>query len=389
MVWLSTTPFEDSGCATRTNSELSDIVVAMTGPFADRLFRITFAVAGCYNLAFGLWAAVWPLAFFQLFRIPPPLYPGIWACLGMVVGVYGLLYWHAAWRLETAWPIIAVGLLGKMLGPIGMVTSFSDDWPRRLGMICVFNDLIWWLPFGLYLVRGTSLGRRIVALAPWLCLGIHVVAIAMLAIFLRPGTVIESESAAVRAQYIASHVTAWSIGWSTWMMAAAGLVGFYAWWASRLAEGQTFLPARATVALVAVVIAAIGMVFDFSGEGSLILLLVEQVPKSFGGLLGDWDPARFTGIERAFTLLSAGAANGLYTVSGIFLTLLTPDLPKWVRAAMWLTWLAGIGMTVAGVTNCTPLMVVSTASLFPPFLAYVTWMGARWPVVSLAERRRS
>ena len=81
--------------------------------------------------------------------------------LGMVVGVYGLLYWHAAWKLEAAWPIIAVGLLGKVLGPIGMVTSFSDDWPRRLGMICVYNDLIWWLPFGLFLIRGTVIGRWI------------------------------------------------------------------------------------------------------------------------------------------------------------------------------------------------------------------------------------
>ena len=50
-------------------------------------------------------------------------------------------------------------LLGKVLGPIGMVMSFSDDWPRRLGMICVYNDLIWWLPFGLFLVRGTWLAR--------------------------------------------------------------------------------------------------------------------------------------------------------------------------------------------------------------------------------------
>ena len=37
-------------------------MAAMTGPFADRLFRITFALAGVYNLAFGLWAGVWPLA---------------------------------------------------------------------------------------------------------------------------------------------------------------------------------------------------------------------------------------------------------------------------------------------------------------------------------------
>ena len=110
--------------------------ISMTGPFADRLFRITFALAGIYNLAFGLWAAVWPLAFFHLFDIAPPRYPNIWACVGMVVGVYGLLYWYAAWKLEAGWPIIAVGLLGKVLGPIGMVMSFSDDWPVRLGMLC-------------------------------------------------------------------------------------------------------------------------------------------------------------------------------------------------------------------------------------------------------------
>ena len=186
----------------------------MTGPFADRLFRITFALAGCYNLAFGLWAAVWPLAFFQLFEIPPPRYPGIWACVGMIVGVYGLLYWCAAWKLEAAWPIIAVGLLGKVLGPIGMVMSFSDDWPRRLGMLCVYNDLVWWMPFGLFLIRGTPVGRRVASLAPWLCVVIHVAALAMLALFLRPGTLTEPDLA-TRAAHVASHATVWTIGWSS------------------------------------------------------------------------------------------------------------------------------------------------------------------------------
>jgi hypothetical protein len=36
----------------------------MTGPFATRMFRITFALAGAYNLAFGIWAGFWPLQFF-------------------------------------------------------------------------------------------------------------------------------------------------------------------------------------------------------------------------------------------------------------------------------------------------------------------------------------
>lgn len=344
----------------------------MTGPFADRLFRIAFALAGCYNLAFGLWAAVWPLAFFRLFSIPLPRYPGIWACLGMVVGVYGLLYLHAAWKLSAAWPIIAVGLLGKVLGPVGMAMTFSDDWPRRLGMICVFNDLIWWLPFGLFLVRGTFVSRKLTALAPWLCVAVHAAGLVMLAVFLKPGSLMETD-AMVRATYIAGHVTSWTIGWSTWMLAAATLVGFYAWWGGKLAEGQT-----AGIATFAVVITAIGMVCDFSGEGSLILLLVDRLPTPAGGSVAGWDTAPFASVERAFTLSSAGAANGLYAVGGILLTLATPDLPKWIRAGMWITWLAAIGMTVAALANHTIGMAISTALLFPPFLVWVAWMGIRW-----------
>jgi len=184
----------------------------MTGPFADRLFRIAFVLAGAYNLAFGFWATVWPLAFFELFRIPPPRYPGIWACLGMVLGVYGLLYLHAARNLATAKPIIAVGLLGKVLGPIGMLMSFGDDWPRRLGMICVYNDLIWWLPFGLFLVRGTALARPLMAGTPWICAAAHAVAFATLPLLLRRGMLTEP-AAAARAAYVAQNAAVWTLGW--------------------------------------------------------------------------------------------------------------------------------------------------------------------------------
>ncbi len=342
----------------------------MMGPFADRLFRITFAVAGAYNLVFGLWAAVWPFAFFQLFEIPPPLYPGIWACVGMIVGVYGLLYWYAAWKLEAAWPIIAVGLLGKVLGPIGMVASFSDEWPRRLGMLCVYNDLIWWLPFGLFLIRGTAVGRWMESLAPWACVVAHAAALVLLPTVLLPGTLAESDPSA-RAAYIAGHDIAWTVGWSMWMLAAASLVGFFAWWGSRLTVGQTSLSATSTraIALLAVVISAVGMVCDFSGEGALILLLAGRAAHSVETSLN---------IERAFTLLSAGAANGLYTIGGALLTLITPGLPRWIRVTMWITWCAGIGMTLAAITNFIPGMVATTAVLFPLFLVWVAWMGARW-----------
>ena len=167
----------------------------MTGPFADRLFRIAFALAGCYNLAFGLWAAVWPLAFFAALRNRA-------AALSRHLGLPGdgrrrVRPLVLARRVEAgngAGRSSPSACLGKVLGPIGMVMSFSDDWPRRLGMICVYNDLIWWLPFGLFLVRGTPVGRWIVGLAPWLCVATHAAALVMLGLYLRPGSLMEAEA---------------------------------------------------------------------------------------------------------------------------------------------------------------------------------------------------
>jgi small multidrug resistance pump len=335
----------------------------MTGPFADRLFRITFAVAGIYNFAFGLWAALWPLAFFEWFDVAAPRYPGIWACVGMVVGVYGLLYLYSAWNLDAAWPIIAVGLLGKVLGPIGMFTSFDTDWPRRLGMLCVFNDLIWWLPFGLFLIRRTSLAQLLARFAPLLCAASHAAALLAMLFWLRHGLHTEINPAA-RASFLTQNPQAWVFGWSLWMFAGASLVGFHAWWGSRLS-------AR-TLATVAVLITALGMVLDFTGEGLLLFVLVERV-EQFAT-----NPAAYTSIEHRFTLISAAGANGLYTLTGILLTLATPNLPAAIRSAMWITWLAGIAMTIAAVLGHVVGMVICTAFLFPLLIAWTTWMGVRW-----------
>ena len=46
----------------------------------------------------------------------------------------------------------AVELLGKVLGPIGWLKLvWSGEWPIATLVLCVPDDLIWWVPFGLYL----------------------------------------------------------------------------------------------------------------------------------------------------------------------------------------------------------------------------------------------
>ena len=87
--------------------------------------------------------------------------PEIFACLAMVVGLYGLLYLEVARAPERGFPIAAVGLLGKVLGPIGFAVLLArGDWPWRSAILVLTNDLVWWLPFALYLRDAWPLYRR-------------------------------------------------------------------------------------------------------------------------------------------------------------------------------------------------------------------------------------
>ena len=87
--------------------------------------------------------------------------PQIFACLGMVVGLYGILYLEVARAPERGWLLAAVGLTGKILGPIGLAQLlWSGAWPPRAAILCVTNDFIWWIPFALYLHDAWPFWRR-------------------------------------------------------------------------------------------------------------------------------------------------------------------------------------------------------------------------------------
>lgn len=117
-----------------------------------RFHRVTFIAAGCYNILWGLFAAIDTQWLFRFARMEPMVHPQILVTLGMVVGVYGLLYLEVARRPEEGFPIAAVGLLGKILGPLGWLWLWSSGaWPMATIVLILTNDIIWWIPFGLYL----------------------------------------------------------------------------------------------------------------------------------------------------------------------------------------------------------------------------------------------
>jgi len=126
-----------------------------------KLHRAVFIAAGVYNIGWGVYSVLDPQWLFRFADMPPLNHPAIFACLGMVIGLYGLLYLEVARVPERGWLLAAVGLLGKLLGPIGLLALiWSRTWPMASVLICATNDLIWLLPFGLYLYDAWPAFRR-------------------------------------------------------------------------------------------------------------------------------------------------------------------------------------------------------------------------------------
>jgi hypothetical protein len=126
-----------------------------------RFHRCVFLAAGLYNLGWGIITARDPQWLFRWANMPLLNYPEVFACLGMVIGLYGVLYLEVARVPERGWLIAAVGLVGKILGPIGWLhLVWIGRWPLSTMILCITNDLIWWIPFGTYLYDAWPAWRR-------------------------------------------------------------------------------------------------------------------------------------------------------------------------------------------------------------------------------------
>jgi peroxiredoxin len=117
-------------------------------PSAPRWMTTWLVAAGIYNLAWGALTVALPNWLFSLTGMEPPRYPFIWQCVGMIVGVYGIGYLAAARDPVRHWPIVLVGFLGKIFGPLGYLLGvIQGTVPPAFGVTLPTNDLIWWIPF--------------------------------------------------------------------------------------------------------------------------------------------------------------------------------------------------------------------------------------------------
>jgi hypothetical protein len=308
-----------------------------------QIYRLIFILAGVYNIAIGVWAALAPRAFFDVFELGPPSHPAIWACLGLVSSLYGLIYLKVAFT-EPA-PItrflIGIGLAGKVLGPIGFVLAvWNGELPFRMFPLIALDDLVWWVPFIMYLIEGTRFANALARQAPRICAVIHVAAgIATLA-WITGGSEAEPDPVARRA-FIAAHSFTWRLAWFIWMAGAISLGGFLCWWAARSPKPR--------LARTALLIGFAGILADFFADALFI----------------SWSLVRFTSI------VSQVVANGLYSIAGGILMFASAPMRPWFRAWGWTAWLAGFALAIAGALRWDAAIVASAGLLLATFTSWV------------------
>ena len=113
---------------------------------------VVLVLAGAYNILFGIWVVCWPHLWFDWSGMARGIYLEVWQSVGMIVGVFGVGYLIASSNPVRHWPIVFVGFLGKLFGPIGFAKAiYTGALPLSSAWITVSNDLIWLIPFGIIL----------------------------------------------------------------------------------------------------------------------------------------------------------------------------------------------------------------------------------------------
>lgn len=124
--------------------------------------RYVLLLAGLYNLVWGSAVVLFPTFTFRIggmftpahADVDPLLYRHLWQCIGMIVGVYGIGYAIAAGDPVRHWPIVLVGLLGKLFGPMGALFGIvNGELPATVLWTNLTNDFIWLIPFALILLH--------------------------------------------------------------------------------------------------------------------------------------------------------------------------------------------------------------------------------------------
>ena len=126
-----------------------------------RAYEAWFWAAAIYNALWGAVVGLDPQLLLRTYGFNDALQaaagplPAILAsCIGMLVGVYAIGYALVAIAPLRYWPFAAIGLVGKVLGPVGWAVQHLEGHLAWHSIwVNVTNDLIWWPAFIGFLIK--------------------------------------------------------------------------------------------------------------------------------------------------------------------------------------------------------------------------------------------
>lgn len=122
--------------------------------------KVVLYLAGIYNIIWGSIVSIYPNELLVLAGMDRTNYPELLQCIGMMIAVFGAAYLLAAHNPIRHWPIVAAGILGRVLGPIGFVVGlYNGTFTLISGVTIITNDLIWLIPFGVILWKAYRYAR--------------------------------------------------------------------------------------------------------------------------------------------------------------------------------------------------------------------------------------
>lgn len=120
--------------------------------------RIALLVAAVQCLIWGVFIILLPERSSLAYGFAqPPKELFLWQGTGLVILLYGVGYVLASTNPNQHWGIVLVGLLAKILGPIGMVWSvWHGAVPARVLLLIPIHDILWWIPFAVIVRQGIA-----------------------------------------------------------------------------------------------------------------------------------------------------------------------------------------------------------------------------------------
>jgi len=212
---------------------------------------------------------------------------------------------------------------------------------------------------------GSRSAMRLLTVAAWLNVGLHLAGLVLAVVGLRPGTPLVPT--AERVAYLAGRPLAWSLAWATWMLCALALVAFLAVLAHRVPEASA-------LAGTAVTLAAAGAAIDLTCDTLYITVLP--------GLADGGATPLFLAVERALGGGGIVVANGLYSVATLLATLglrARPDVPALVRGLGYATFAGGMLMVAAGFTGDPRHLQLATGATILPYMAWTLGVARSLP----------